>query len=198
MYRRRGLGAVDVGGLLDQAAARYGISSSLVRAVAGAESGLNPGAVSSKGAQGVMQLMPATAAQYGVTDPFDPGQNIDAGAHLLSDLLRRYNGDVSLALAAYNAGPGNVSKYGGVPPFPETQNYVRKIMGWLGGGPVIDSLHASSETGSPESSAPVGSDDPFSTFGGASNLLVSEEGLTGAGWLGVGVAGLLLALWATS
>lgn len=133
--RFAGMGAVsDVPSLLDQAAARYGLSPAFLRAVASAESGYNPAAVSSAGAQGVMQLMPGTAKQYGVTDSFDPAQNIDGGAHLLSDLLKRYNGDESFALAAYNAGPGNVAKYGGIPPFSETQNYVQKIMAKLGGG----------------------------------------------------------------
>ncbi len=118
----------SVSDLLAASAAKWGISLNLLTAVAQRESSFNPFAVSSAGAQGVMQLMPVTATQYGVSDPFDAAQNVDAGAHLLSDLLKRYNGNTALALAAYNAGPGNVSKYGGIPPFPETQSYVNRIL----------------------------------------------------------------------
>jgi soluble lytic murein transglycosylase-like protein len=125
--------------LINAAAAKYGIDPGLLLRVAGQESSLNAAAVSSKGAAGVMQLMPATAVQYGVSNPFDPPQNIDAGAHYLSDLLKRYNGDTGLALAAYNAGPGNVDKYGGVPPFPETQNYVAAILGDAATSPPVAS-----------------------------------------------------------
>lgn len=127
----RGLGSLSIPDLLNQAAAKYGLDSSLLFAVAQQESGLNPYAVSSAGARGVMQLMPATAAGLGV-DPNDPAQNIDGGARLLAQLLAQYNGDTSLALAAYNAGPGAVRKYGGIPPFQETQNYVASILAKLG------------------------------------------------------------------
>ncbi|MEO5628483.1 MAG: lytic transglycosylase domain-containing protein [Thermomonas sp.] len=103
------------------------LDEALLRAVAHAESGFDANAVSPKGAQGVMQLMPAVQREYGVSDPFSPKQSIDAGAWLLRDLLRRYKGDVELALAAYNAGVGTVKAYGGTPPYAETREYVAKV-----------------------------------------------------------------------
>lgn len=120
--------------IFERAAARYNVSADLLKAIGKAESGFNAGAVSCAGACGVMQLMPSTAKSLGVTDPFDPEQNIMGGAKLISQLLDTYNGDVKLALAAYNAGSGNVSKYGGVPPFAETQNYIEKVIAYMDGG----------------------------------------------------------------
>lgn len=111
-----------------QAAARHGIDPNLVFAVMRQESGFNPRAVSYKGASGLMQLMPATARRLGVTNIFDPAQNIDAGTRYLRFLLDTFNGDVKLALAGYNAGENAVIRYGyNVPPYRETQNYVRSI-----------------------------------------------------------------------
>ena len=101
-------------------------------AVGKAESGFNPDAVSSAGAQGVMQLMPSTAAALGVENAFDARSNIMGGAKYLSQKLQQYNGDIDLTLAAYNAGSGNVEKYGGVPPFDETINYIRRIKEYMG------------------------------------------------------------------
>ncbi len=115
-----------------EASNTYGVSTDLLKAMAKAESNFNPSAVSSAGAIGIMQLMPATAASLGVSNAYDARENIMGGAKYISQLLEKYNGDTSLALAAYNAGSGNVDKYGGIPPFTETQNYVSKIMADLG------------------------------------------------------------------
>lgn len=109
------------------AAQRWQVDPALVRAVIHAESAFNPEAISRAGAQGLMQLMPATAGDYGVTNAFDVHQNINAGTRLLADLLVRYRGNTELATAAYNAGPGAVKQYGGVPPFAETQVYVKRV-----------------------------------------------------------------------
>jgi soluble lytic murein transglycosylase-like protein len=114
--------------LIEEHADRNVVSPDLVRALIQAESAFNPRAVSSKGAMGLMQLMPATAAEHGVVDPFNPAENIRAGVKYLKQLLVSYEGRVELALAAYNAGPGAVKKYGGkIPPYRETQNYVARI-----------------------------------------------------------------------
>ena len=115
--------------LIRQHAEQHGISADLVRAVIQAESGFNPRAVSSKGAKGLMQLMPATARDFGVLDPFHPGENIRAGVAYLARLLARFDQNVERALAAYNAGPERVERYNGVPPYRETRDYVKKITG---------------------------------------------------------------------
>lgn len=114
--------------MIDDAAEKQGVDPALVREVARQESAFRPCAISSKGAEGLMQLMPSTQAQFSVTDPFDPGQSLDAGTKLLKQLLDRYHGDLSLALSAYNAGAGRVDKAGGVPEIPETKNYVFSIL----------------------------------------------------------------------
>lgn len=118
--------------IFERAAQEAGVPLDLLKAVGKAESNFDPNARSQCGAMGVMQLMPATAKTLGVTDPYNPEQNILAGAKHLRNMMDRFDGDPTLALAAYNAGSGNVYKYGGVPPFPETQNYVRKVMAYAG------------------------------------------------------------------
>jgi len=117
--------------LIENSSKQENVKPDLVRAVIQQESGGRPCAVSWKGAQGLMQLMPATADQFGVKDPFDPKQNVEAGTRLLKQLLEKYRGHISLALAAYNAGPERVDKDGGVPAIPETKNYVTDIMSKL-------------------------------------------------------------------
>ncbi|HUP04050.1 MAG TPA: lytic transglycosylase domain-containing protein [Bryobacteraceae bacterium] len=112
--------------LADAAADKYGLPRALVRSVMNAESAMNPFAVSPKGAVGLMQLMPQTAKTMSA-NPYDAAQNVDAGARYLRDLLVQYNGGLWRALAAYNAGPGAVAKYKGVPPYPETVNYVLRV-----------------------------------------------------------------------
>jgi soluble lytic murein transglycosylase-like protein len=124
----------DIDSAIEQAAARHNVDPNLVRAVVKVESNFNPNAVSRKGAMGLMQLMPSTARQLKVKNPFDPEQNVDAGVRHLKELLESYGGDIKLTLAAYNAGAGAVARSSGVPHYAETQNYVRRITNLYYGG----------------------------------------------------------------
>jgi soluble lytic murein transglycosylase-like protein len=126
----RGTGAFDA--IISEAATATGLSADLIHAVVRAESAYDPHCRSSAGAMGLMQLMPGTARALGVTDPWDPSQNVHGGARYLREQLDRF-GDLTLALAAYNAGPGAVQRHGGVPPYEETQTYVRRVQRYLQG-----------------------------------------------------------------
>ena len=118
----------DIAKMIHLAAAKYGVDSKLAMAVAEAESGLSQTAVSPVGAIGVMQLMPETASSLGVTNINDPRENIDGGVHYLKQMLNTFDGDVTKAIAAYNAGPQAVKNYNGVPPYSETRNYVARVL----------------------------------------------------------------------
>ena len=120
--------AEHIGRTIVREARAVRVDPALVAAIAENESGFNPAATSASGAAGVMQLMPATAQAMGVSDPYDPAQNVRGGASYLRELLERFHGDVRFAVAAYNAGPGAVERFRGVPPYPETQAYVARVL----------------------------------------------------------------------
>jgi len=120
--------------LISTVARSFGLSPTVVKSVIEVESGYNPNALSPKGAMGLMQIMPQTAQDLGVNDPWDPAENIRAGTRYLSWLLRKYNGNLSLALAAYNAGPAAVDSFGGIPPYQETTEYVKNVLARIYGG----------------------------------------------------------------
>lgn len=156
-----------------EASDTYGVSYDLLKAIAYNESGFRPDATSCVGAMGIMQLMPSTAASLGVTDAYDPYQNIMGGAKLLSQLSNMYNGDQTLMLAAYNAGPGNVAKYGGIPPFKETQNYVAKVLKTLEAG-------TANGVDTKNTTYPVSTNGLWSTYQqetNSSGFMLSEEAL---------------------
>ncbi len=139
--------------IFQEAAQTYQVDVNLLKAIAKQESNFKQDATSCSGAQGIMQLMPATAEELGVTDAYDPYENIMGGAKLISKLLKQYKGDITLALAAYNAGSGNVAKYGGVPPFEETQNYVAKVQKYYQEGVEVPNVVVSGEEESKEEMA---------------------------------------------
>lgn len=118
----------QIDSLVSQNSAQWNVDPALVKAIIANESGFNANATSNVGAQGLMQLMPGTAQGLGVTNAYDPAQNVWGGTKYIKGLLDRFNGDVKMAVAAYNAGPGAVEKYGGVPPYAETQNYVQNVL----------------------------------------------------------------------
>lgn len=126
-----GTNPTEYDAIIASSARKYGVSPSLVKAVIQAESGYNPNAVSRKGASGLMQLMPGTARSLKVSNSFDPKDNVEGGVKYLRFLLDTFSGDVSLALAAYNSGLNKVAKYGGIPPYAETRNYVNKVLAFM-------------------------------------------------------------------
>jgi soluble lytic murein transglycosylase-like protein len=166
------------GKLIHDAAAKHGVAEDLVKDVIAAESNFNPRAVSRKQAQGLMQLLPETAARYSVMNIFDPAQNIDAGTHYLKDLLAQYGGNLPLALAAYNAGPLMVERYGGVPPFRETQSYVKKITANLASAKKKPAGSVAKHVASTPTSATAKAKIPADP--GSAKSAASTAGLTGS------------------
>lgn len=167
--------STDLDEIFREASETYGVPENLLKAVAKAESGFNANATSSCGAMGIMQLMPATAKSLGVTDAYNPYQNIMGGAQYLSRLLKNYNGNTTLAVAAYNAGGGAVAKYNGVPPYSETRAYVKKVLNYAGmdltAGSVSDTSATSAASAVSEAIAGLSGG---SSSGGAESTLLSS------------------------
>ena len=175
--------------MFERAASATGLSTKLLKAVAKQESSFNPTAVSKAGAMGVMQLMPTTARSLGVRDPFDAEQNIMGGAKYIAQQLQRFGGNIEKALAAYNAGPNAVEKYNGIPPYKETQNYVRTIMSNLNGGEIAAGYVKGSSAYSTASADMLG---VGSSFGDVQSMLLS------AGLGGNDINASLMSLFAMS
>ncbi len=192
-------GTESMDSIFQEAASKYGISENLLKAVAKAESNFNPKAVSKAGAIGVMQLMPATARALGVVDPYDARQNIMGGAKYLKENLERFGGNVNLALAAYNAGPNSVQKYGGIPPYKETQNYVKTVNAYLDGAP-LSSGKVVARSSSLSLGGLYGSDSlgMGSYYGGSLNSLGSAYGMGGLGSYGSTTSALSMLLGAAT
>lgn len=170
--------------IFEEASSMYGVPLNLVKAVAKAESNFNASAVSKAGAIGVMQLMPSTARSLGVSDPYDARQNIMGGTKYLRENLDRFGGNVSLALAAYNAGPNSVQKYGGIPPYKETQNYVKTVTSYMNGAPIYAGKMVNSRAGSlaglyGSGSYGLTSDQLLGLYGSSAGGVGSLAGLTG-------------------
>ncbi len=163
--------------IFEEAAEKYNVPVDLLKAIGKAESNFDAEAVSRCGAQGIMQLMPATAASLGVADSFDARQNIMGGAKYISGLLDKYDGNASLALAAYNAGSNNVAKYGGIPPFEETQNYVKKVLNYMNQGVDTDNavVYVNSSAASNEFTA-----SPINIAQIKDNIINRDEGENGS------------------
>lgn len=166
----------DLDQIFKEAAAKYGLPVNLLKAVAKAESNFDANAVSGCGAMGIMQLMPETAKSLKVDNPFDAEENVNGGARYLSYLYNKYDGDLNLTLAAYNAGPGNVAKYDGIPPFVETQNYVKKINSYLGNEITVPELKTTTQ--SPDLSV-----NGYQKTIGTGNLLDVNNSMTGEEYL---------------
>jgi hypothetical protein len=185
-------GAVNLDKIFEAASEKYNVPVKLLKAVAKAESNFNPKATSPCGAMGVMQLMPATATSLGVTDAYDPVQNIMGGAKFLSQLLKYFDGNTTLAVAGYNAGPGAVTKYNGIPPYKETQNYVQKVMGYLS----EDITAGSVASGAPVAGAPIAGVLPGVDASAQQNLGVLIENALMSGAFDNDLPGLLGSLGA--